>query len=199
MKINEIAETLNITQNQLRHWEEVFSLKISRDKKNQRLYTDEDIRTFQAIKALRDSDNGLETISRKLNINPISGLDEITDDNINLMSSIPKAVETMIRDNQKYIMDVLDSKLNTIVDLSEKYSRASFEIGKLQAELSSSESKVKLISDTSNKDISGLQKQIEKITADKNNDLEKQKIEIKNLKAELQKEKTKPWWKKILG
>lgn len=197
MKINEIAETLNITQNQLRHWEEVFSLKISRDKKNQRFYTDEDLKTFQAIKALRDSDNGLETISRKLNINPILGSDETTDDDINLISSIPKAVETMIRDNQKYIMDTLDSKLNTIVDLSEKYSRASFEIGKLQAELSSSEAKVKLISDTSNKDISGLQKQIEKLAADKDREVEKQKLEIENLKSELQKEKTKSWWKKI--
>ena len=112
---------------------------------------------------------------------------------------MPKAVETMIRDNQRYIMDTLDSKLNSIIDLSEKYSRASFEIGKLQAELSSSEAKIKLISGTADKDIFGLQKELEKLAANKDKEIEKQKLEIDNLKSELQKEKTKPWYKKIFS
>ncbi len=201
MKINELAERLNIGEDTLQEWENVFNIDVPRNESNQRIYSEDDLKLFQAIKSLRDNDNGIETIGRKLSIKkivPVPPQPSEADENIT--QTIPRTIENLIRDNQKYVMETLDAKLSPIIDLSHNYSFATYEIGKLQAEKEHLEQKatelnekIKNLLESTNKDFIGFQRQIEKLTTEKNQEIEKLKSENEALKEIINKK----WWGKF--
>lgn len=67
-KIGEIAELLNIEQYTLRYLESSLNLKIRRDDRGDRIYTDSDIETFKLIIKLKN-EKGLNTTAIKHALN----------------------------------------------------------------------------------------------------------------------------------
>ncbi len=188
MNINEVSQILNVGINTLRLWEEHFQLDIKRDSKGRRYYTQEDLKVLQTIKALRDNDNGLNTISRKLQ----EEFHEKVEDEPELEEIIEDDMEEL---EEKQVIAYFDDKLDKVVELTEKYSEVCYELGKIQAELESTENKYKMLQEISEKDISVLKKEIEKKELE-NTELIK-KIEF--LQSELEKERGKTWVKKLMG
>lgn len=196
MNINEVSELLKVNPETLRKWDKQLNLNITRNKKGFREYSEDDIQKLQLIKQLRDMDNGIQTINRKLNTGSIQP--ENTDtikDNDNLPVSNLDLIS-------KQLVSNLENRLSEILDLSEKYSRATFEIGKLQTEnkflmekLQDKDNQIKLIDTSSAKDIDNLKKELDKRDIEIN-----QKIkEIELLKEQIQHEKNIPWYKKIFN
>jgi DNA-binding transcriptional MerR regulator len=189
MNINEVSELLTINPETLRKWDKQFNLNVGRNKKGHRNYSQDDINRLIAIKQLRDLDNGIETINRKLNPSWIQ------DDNKNN----PDEPGFMVHNNQEVIskLDLLVIKLDTITDLSEKYARASYEIGSLKATLEAEQQKNKLIVDSSGKDVASLQKEIEKQRLDFESQVEKFRLDNEALKAKFEAEQKRAWYKKL--
>lgn len=60
--INEASEILNINTSTLRSWEKDFHLKIPRNNRNHRYYTDKEIEILRIIKDGREKNHSIETI-----------------------------------------------------------------------------------------------------------------------------------------
>jgi DNA-binding transcriptional MerR regulator len=181
MNINEIAEKLNISIDTIRKWEKHFNLEVSRDSEGRRFYSDSDLKMFHAIKLLRDNENTPVEIAEPFE----QDIDIIHD--IHSLNFLIKEIRVL-----------LENRLTYILEISEKYSKVSYELGNLKAKLETKEQVLSLISETYNKVINSLKKEIEK----KNKELDeinlKKDLEIEYLRAELEKERNKPWWKKII-
>jgi len=63
-KIGEVSEMLNIEQHTLRYLENSLKLKIKRDERGDRLYTDSDIDTLRLVLKLKEK--GLNTTAIRL-------------------------------------------------------------------------------------------------------------------------------------
>lgn len=197
MNINEASELLSINPETLRKWDKHFNLNISRNKKGHREYNQEDINTLMAIKQLRDLDNGIQTINRKLNPGCIQDVNSENSYKESVSSINESQIVSKLDLIGSELVSRLDYKLDAIVSLAQEHSKATYTIGKLEAEKFSLEDKLKLICDSNNKDISSLQKEIEKMKLDNENQQEKLYRENNQLKAELEEERKKPWYKKI--
>jgi len=207
MNITEVTEKLNINPDTLRKWEKYLNLSIQRTGKNKREYSEEDFKLIEKIKEMRDLDHGFNTITRELkldnnelkqSLDPVGSSLESNNTSTTLSNHINTKLEIL--------QNTLDNKLNSILELSEKYSRACFEIGSLQSKLEAKEEslkeaqvKIKLISDSSGKDVSNLNKEIERIKLDNEYQQKKHRMENEQLKTELDREKKKPWYKKLFN
>lgn len=195
MHIGEVAEKLNMSVDTIRRWELKLNLDIPVDSRNRKKYSEEHFKLLQAIKELREQDNGLSTISRKLNIGYAVDKHMIGNDNPELLAYDR---HTIVKSDLKELETAIISKLDIVDNFSEKLSRASFEIGKLSAEKAALEDKLKLIADSSSKDFSNFTKEIEKLKLE--NEYQQAKLQKENdfLQHQLQQEKKKPWYKKLL-
>jgi len=193
MYIKEVAEKLNISVDTLRRWELKLDFDIPVDSRNRKIYSEEHFKLLQNIKDLREQDNGLDTISRKLSIGNAHDRQSIGKDDSN---STAYPMHTIGINDLRELETSIISKLDIVDNLSEKLSRASFEVGKLQAEKVALEDKLKLIADSSGKDVNNLNKEIDKIKLDSQLQQEKLNVQIEKLQEEL-KEKSKPWYKKL--
>lgn len=201
MNIKEVAEKLQISEHTIRNWEKEFNLEIQRDKSNYRSFSDGDIKYFEEIKNLRQEDNGIHTIQKKLGLfEPYnkSKSTDIVDNNANLISTL----EMM----QKNLITTLENKLDSILELSEKYSRATFEIGKLQALLEASNTEQERVKEQNNKDIITLLDGHNKDIIALNKDLEKQEMYLSvkekenyDLREALEVEQNKSFWQRLFG
>lgn len=175
MNINEIAQKLNISVDTIRKWEKHFKLDVIRDSEGQGYYSDSDLKMFHAIKILRDN----EDVS-----------DEILETNLFEIHRLNYLI--------KEIRTLLENRLSYILEISEKYATVKYELGNLKAKLETKEHILNLIANTYNKVIHSLKKEIEK----KNKEIEeinlKKDCEIEALKAELAKERVRPWWTKLI-
>jgi DNA-binding transcriptional MerR regulator len=206
--ITEASEKVGIKESTLRKWEEDFKIDVPRNRRGYREYTEEIIKIFENIKGYKDSNHGENTIIRKLGLHDafiqseqpgnLERKEEVIEVTYNLHESL-KDIETSL-------IARMDDKLDSIMELSEKYSRASYEVGSLKSELKSAyekidilkekyEEKLHLITDGSGKDINNLKKDLEKT------EFEKQQIfeENEKLKAELEKQKSKTLFQKLFG
>jgi DNA-binding transcriptional MerR regulator len=177
MNINEVAKLLNTSIDTLRRWEQKFNLEIKTDSRNRKIFSDEDVKTLRIIKELREQDNGLETITRKLTAINAEDMQKIGNDSAEITTGMQYLCKSDLDEFKNTITERIDN-------LSEKYSRASYEVGKLQEKCLHYEEKLLLITNGNNKDISALK-----------NELEKVKQENDTLKAELETEKRTPWHK----
>jgi DNA-binding transcriptional MerR regulator len=64
-KIGEVAEMLGIEQHTLRYLEHTLKLKITRDERGDRLYTENDLETLKLVLKLKN-ENGLNTTAIKM-------------------------------------------------------------------------------------------------------------------------------------
>ena len=201
MYIKEVAEKLNVSIDTIRRWELKLDFDIPVDSRNRKVYSESHFNLLQSIKELRDADNGLDTISRKLSIGNAQDRQSIGKDDSN---STTYPMQTIGIDDLKELENSIISKFDIVDSLSEKLSRASFEVGKLQAEKVALEDKLqvekdknKLIADSSSKDVANLNKEIEKQRLDHASQLETLNRKNEQLKDELDQEKKRPWYKKL--
>lgn len=187
MNIKEVTIKTGLNEHTLRKWEKDFKISVPRNDSGYRDYTEETIKKLLAIKALREADNGINTIKNHFQTEqPIYNLDNPeTILNTGKDENLIQALDIM----QKNLI----SKLDIVDNLSEKLSRASYEIGKLQAEKAGIEEKLLLITDGNNKDITNLKNEIQKLKQ------ENDKLRFGNeaLEKELETEKRTAWYKKI--
>jgi len=202
MTVEEIIKILNIGKNTLFMWEEHFSIDVKRDSKGRRFYTAEDLKILQTIKALRDNDNGLNTITRMLD----DELKEISRRNIenyqdedNLDNEISNEIN---QDKNKNIIAYIDDKMDSIIELGDKYSNACLEIGRLQSELKLTENSLKKNQENHQKDLQMLKKEIDKKDLEiqrLSNDNEFLRKKIESYAEELEKTRNRPIWKSIFS
>ena len=203
--IEDVAKELDLATSTIRKWEKDFLLSFKRNSKNNRVFTEPDVLVLQSIKALKDEGSGTTTIIKKLNLHKgnieVDSFETITnkgsfysDTNNQQTSNID-----MDKTDISLALNELSDKMNGVIELSEKYSRACYEVGSLRAELKSEADKTLLISDSLNKDVKALSNQLEKL----NMELEQLRQENNLLKDSNQKltlelsQKNKPFWKRF--
>ncbi len=62
--INEVSEKLDLNNSTLRNWEQEFDLKVPRNNRNHRYYTEKEIEVLEIIKDGRDKNHSIETIKK---------------------------------------------------------------------------------------------------------------------------------------
>lgn len=163
--IREVSKQLNIHINTIRQWEKNFDLDIPRDSKNCRIYDEDLIKTFKYIKEQREAGKELSGINVRLT----SASHEANNQtNMSLTEEIKNEVLKIITDQ---------------TELSEKYAKATYQIGKLEAQLYAAEEKMKLL--PAPEEINQLKKELISLKI-RNESLEKENVILKI-----------PFWKKI--
>lgn len=122
-KIGEVADILGVEQHTLRYLEHTLRLKIKRDERSDRLYSESDLDTLRLILRLK-TEKGLNTTAIRMALNNLGDNHETavsplveTTDLIQLTSSIQRIVEQndeLLEQNrlmQKRI-DELENKIN---------------------------------------------------------------------------------------
>lgn len=205
MTVEEIIKILNIGKNTLFMWEEHFNIDVKRDSKGRRFYTAEDLKILQTIKALRDNDNGLNTITRMLDdeLKEISRRNLEHDQDVDLENDLADGLSNEItQDKNKHIIAYIDDKMDSIIELGEKYSNACLEIGRLQSELKLTENSLKKNQENHQKDLQMLKKEIDKKDLEiqrLSNDNEFLRKKIESYAEELEKTRNRPIWKSIFS
>ena len=64
--ISEAAKVMEVEPHVLRYWEEELGLDISRNSMGHRIYTDDDLKTFRAIKQLKANHVALKEIRQQI-------------------------------------------------------------------------------------------------------------------------------------
>lgn len=191
--VDEVATQLQVSSQTLHTWEKLFQLSVKRDSRGRRKYTDENIKMLQTIKLLRDADNGTQTINKKLYGDTREALKE--DTAIFVLEQKNASSMELLLSLQETKQELLN-KLDGIVELSEKYARATHIMGTLEADNRRLEERIILLDSGYEKDISSLQKDLEKSQAEKTN-LEKQNIRLLQENEKFLNELKKPWYKKL--
>lgn len=192
MNRREVQDLLGLKdESTLRKYEKEFNLEIEKNYKGHKIYSDEIINKLKTIVFLRKEGNGLSTITKKIQTDTNSiRISEV--ENLENKEKI-KDVGYESYTIENHLLSKIDNKLNSILELSEKYSRATFEIGKLQAEKENLQEKIMLVSDSYTRNVENVQNNLEKSEQEKS-DLKKK---LEKLEMELQNEKSKPWYKKL--
>jgi len=124
MNIKETAKQLNISEQSLRLWEKIFDIEVPRDKKQNRIYSNDTITILEKIKDLKSNNKDTEEIKLILKNNLDSKLD--------------------IRDD---IRAVIKAEILEQTEISREYAKATYRIGQLEAQLHAAEEKIKLLPD----------------------------------------------------
>ena len=130
-KIGEVSEMLNIEQHTLRYLENSLKIKIKRDERGDRLYTDSDIDTLRLVLKLKEK--GLNTTAIRLALEntepeePVPARDNRTQgplvtfefvEAVSLVRQVSDQNEEIIRQNQ-----LLEERLKRMEEKLERYSR----------------------------------------------------------------------------
>jgi DNA-binding transcriptional MerR regulator len=167
--INDVAEIIEVRIETIRIWCKIFNLQVSRDEKNQRIFSDENIQVLQKIKNWKQEKYSVEKIKDKL-IAEYGSFDkpDLSTSSIDLHA----------------LKEIIKSEIEPVLELSEKYSRASFEIGSLKAQLEAEKQKSLLIQNSSAEYQSKLNEK--EIALEKyRSESEKARFEVVRLDAEL--------------
>ena len=205
--IEDVATEVDIAPTTIRKWDKDFNLNLKRNSKNNRVFYTDDILLLKTIKYLKNKGCGLNTITKKLNLNvdSMSSIKENTLDNkgfYNDLESDKHVTDIRVVDDISLKIDKLADRLEGVLELSEKYSRACYEVGSLKSQLEGEQKEKVLLLKQSDektesyaKDINNLNKELTK------RELELEAIKQQNelLQHQLQVEKSLPWYKKIFS
>ncbi len=206
--ITEASEKVGVKESTLRKWEDDFKIDVPRNKRGYREYTQEIIKIFENIKGYKDSNHGENTIIRKLSLHDAFMQPDQPENNgiREEVVEVTYSLHESLKDIETSLIKRMDDKLDSIIELSEKYSRATYEVGSLKSQLKSAYEKIDLlqekfdeklflITDGSHKDINILKKDLEK------SEFEKQQIleENEKLKAQLEVQKNKSLFQRLFG
>lgn len=122
-KIGEVAEMLGIEQHTLRYLEHSLKLKITRDERGDRLYTDNDLETLKLVLKLKN-EKGLNTTAIKMALENTEQMNEISVP-VNNSNFTPAIIEVtslaqkIVEQNEQLLSQ--NQKLNKRIDDLEKY------------------------------------------------------------------------------
>lgn len=192
MNINELSDSLGVSTDTIDRWVEKFNFEIKKDSRGRKQYTEEVYKMLLAVKSLREQDNGLDTISRKLGIDGAEPGQKIIEENAEVVHEQGTNIAQVIQDSQNYVITALKAELESITELTRAYGAMSHRVGSLEAQLEAEKEKTRLIADTGNKDLNNLKKDMEK-------GLNEKEREIETLKKENSMLRQKKWWQKIFS
>ena len=109
--IKEVSKALNIGMTTLKSWESFFSLPVSRNEKNHRLYSDIIIKKFELIKKLSSDGLSLKEIKNQL---------EQSSDDRQTIEIINDTFDGRQEQNYNLIVKPYESKINYFKNLSDK-------------------------------------------------------------------------------
>ena len=125
MNVVEAAKELKITPNTLRIWEKIFNIPVPRNNRG-RIYNEKLLDVFNLIKELKASNKEQEEIKSIIEINLDSKI--VSDE-----SKIDSKIES--KDD---IRAMIKAEIQEQTELSEKYAKATYKIGQLEAQFTSS-------------------------------------------------------------
>ena len=132
MNIKEAAKQVKLSPQTLRTWENFFDIKVPRSP-NGRIYDESLIALFRQIKELKDSNIEADEIKQQLYSNPTVDLHNL---DIN-----PNSNPTSTPD----IQAIIKTEIQQFSDIFRDYAKATYQIGKLEAEKQALEEKIKLL------------------------------------------------------
>ena len=150
MIIKEVAKRLKITTQTIRIWENVFNISVPRDEQNNRIYDESIINTFEQIKALKDQKQSITDIKNTLEFKGINEhkpieFNPLNDDNGKPGINSDSKIEFNSLNLRDDIRSMIKAEIQEQTELSEKYAKATYKIGQLEAQLNASEEKNKLL------------------------------------------------------
>lgn len=122
-KRHEISKQLNISMDQLRHWEMNGLLKIKRKKNGYRIYDMEDVQRIKIIRLLRISNYSIQAILRMMN-----SLYKNKDNQIKTLLNFPDPKEEIVSVCDRLNISLNEAKKNAdlmikrLLKMKEKYS-----------------------------------------------------------------------------
>ncbi len=135
--IHEAASRLGVCASTLRTWGEKTGVAGVRTSSGKRLYTEDDVAALEAIKSLRDEDAGWMTIRRRIGREPQAN-DPVITSATPLMPE-PDApagaiAQAPAEPSNGLVTKVIET-LNAQSGMAERYARAGYQIGRLEAEV----------------------------------------------------------------
>jgi DNA-binding transcriptional MerR regulator len=122
-KIGEVSEMLGIEQHTLRYLEHSLKLKITRDERGDRLYTENDLETLKLVLKLKN-EKGLNTTAIKMaleNMEPIDDKPVAVNTNNNfapMIVEVTSLAQKIVEQNEELLKQ--NQKLNQRIDELEK-------------------------------------------------------------------------------
>lgn len=129
MLINELSVILKVSQNTVRSWEKEFNISVKRDHKNNRIYDDIQVKIYQQIKELKEAGNSIESIKQLLACN--------------LQVTYKQPTSNLLVDGD--IRAIIKAEIQEQTELSEKYAKATYTIGKQEERILTLENQIKLL------------------------------------------------------
>lgn len=165
MSTEEVLKDLKISESTLKNWEKQFQIKKSRGPGNKKRYDQEAMDVLRLVKGMRDKDRGFETIQRiirerALEAAPASQVPagQPTDKEGVSQAVVPVETQapapvvnepptTWLNDKQDIITEIVNA-IHEQTELSEKFARATYSIGQLEAEKRALQSQVEELKGT---------------------------------------------------
>ena len=136
--IHEAATRLGVCASTLRTWGEKTGVAGVRTSSGKRLYSEDDVNALEAIKALRDEDAGWLTIRRRIGREPAPG-DAVVTSATPLMpdpdAAAAAAAAAAATEQPNQLVTKIIETLNAQSGMAERYARAGYQIGRLEAEI----------------------------------------------------------------
>lgn len=159
--IDEIFPMLGLQSAQtLRNWEQRLNIKIKRNSKGSRRYTDKDIELFKKVKEFLDSGLSYIEIQKELNLSSIE--DQISNDN-NSENNLD--IEVLKTDISNHI----ENRFEKFLEISQSLASTSYKLGSLETDNKNLLEKLQEAQNSFNrvqKDIDNKNKEIIKIKED---------------------------------
>jgi DNA-binding transcriptional MerR regulator len=182
LTVRDVADQLGVSHTTIKKWvEALFPGEPERDSHGRWRLTQEQVRVLETVKALRAEDKGINTIARiigPVNFTEVSSEDQPQPDRSST------EVHPQSPDLRELIRAEVSGAIQSNNDLAEKYARATFEIGTLQERVAQLQEREHRL-----------------LTAGEAKDTEADRLRRENetLRDELAAEKSKPWWRKLIG
>lgn len=183
MRTKEIIQRLGISKSLLYKYVKDFNLNPVKNHKDQLEFSEIEFNLLDRVVCLRNESNGIDTITKKLNLQP-ENIQEIDKE---YPENIPDNSEALINSLQGLEKNLI-RHFDSLKEIVFEYSRATEEIGYLKGKLEAKEDKISLICSGYEKDILSLK-----------NEISKKNLEIINLREEnltLRDRLNVKWWKK---
>lgn len=135
--IHDAATRLGVCASTLRTWGEKTGVSGVRTSSGKRLYSEEDLAALEAVKALRDEDAGWMTIRRRIGREPVAGEAVITSATPLMPDPDAAAAPSAgapVEPSSGLVTKVIET-LNAQSGMAERYARAGYQIGRLEAEV----------------------------------------------------------------
>lgn len=177
--VRDVADQLGVSHTTIKKWvEALFPGEPERDSHGRWRLTADQVRILETVKALRAEDKGLNTITRL--IGPVKFTEASSETQLQFDQVSPE-VHPSSADLRELIRAEVSGAIQSNNDLAERYARATFEIGTLQER------------------VAQLQEREQRLLTEGTAESDRLRLEVESLRAELAVEKSKPWWRKMLG